>query len=303
MVPLSVIPPTMPELPEVETIVRDLRPVLVGRRVVGVETDWPKYFQFPKTTAAFKRGVIGRTITAIDRRGKRIVIHLDADRLLVIHQKISGRLLVGNWKRAAAARPGGGRRIVWRPMSANGGRYVHLVFDLDDGRQLALSDLRKFATVLCGEAAVILNRPEIRTLGPEPLSAQLTFARFTQLFARRRGGIKALLMNPTFIAGIGNIYSDEILYVAGLHPLSRVERFEERQLKALYRSIRSVLRLAIRLRGTGVDAPPLPAAQSMGYDRVRLVYHRTTCPRGHPLTRIKVGGRSAHFCATEQELM
>ncbi|HQX83432.1 MAG TPA: DNA-formamidopyrimidine glycosylase family protein, partial [Vicinamibacterales bacterium] len=75
----------MPELPEVETIVRDLRPALVGRRVVGVETDWPKYFLFPKTAAAFKRRVIGRTITAIDRRGKRIVIHLDADRLLVIH--------------------------------------------------------------------------------------------------------------------------------------------------------------------------------------------------------------------------
>lgn len=293
----------MPELPEVETIVSDLRPRLVGRRIVGVQTDWPKYFKFQKSAGAFKRGVVGRTITAIDRRAKQIVIRLDADRLLVIHQKISGRLLVGNWTRAHKARPGGGRRTVWRPIPPSSGRFVHLIFDLDDGRQLALSDLRKFATVLCGRAAVVLNLPEIRALGPEPLDARFTFAEFKRLLARRRGRVKSLLMNPAFIAGIGNIYSDEILYVAGLHPLSRVDRLEERHLKALYRSIRSVLRRAIRLRGTGVDAPPLPVSGAKGYDRVRLVYHRTTCPRGHPLARITVGRRSAHFCPTEQTLV
>lgn len=293
----------MPELPEVETIVSDLRPAIVGRRIVGVQTDCPKYFTFPKSAAAFRRGVIGRTIVGIDRRAKRILIHLDRDRLLVIHQKISGRLLVGKWERVDVRGASGRRRRVWRPISPSGGRYVHLLFALDDGRQLALSDLRKFATVLCGRAAVVLDLPEMQALGPEPLDPQFTLARFRSLCAGRRGRLKSLLTNPAFIAGIGNIYSDEILFAARLHPLSRVEHLESRHLKALYRSIQSVLRRAIRLRGTGVDAPPLPLAGAKGYDRIRLVYHRSICPLGHPLTRVKIGGRSAHFCPTEQELV
>ncbi len=108
------------------------------------------------------------------------------------------------------------------------------------------------------------------------------------------------LMNPAFIAGIGNIYSDEILYAAGVHPLSAIDRLSERRLEALFRAIRTVLRRAIRLRGTGVDAPPRPERGAKGYDRVRRVYHRVVCPHGHRLRRIKVAGRSAHFCPVEQ---
>jgi formamidopyrimidine-DNA glycosylase len=293
----------MPELPEVETIVRDLRPQIVGRRIVGVQTDWPKCFTYPKSAAGFRRAVVGRTITGIGRRAKRILIYLDTEWLLVIHQKISGRLLAGHWERVQLAQPGGGRRRVWRPIPPSGGRYVHLLFDLDDGRQLALSDLRKFGTAMVGRAADILNRADMRMLGPEPLDRRFTLDVFRQLCARRRGRIKSLLMNPTFIAGIGNLYSDEILYAARLHPLSRIERLEPPHLDALYRSLRSVLRRAVRLRGTGVDAPPLPLAGAKGYDRVRLVYHRSTCPHGHTLTRIRVGGRSAHFCPIEQKLV
>jgi len=143
----------MPELPEVETIVTDLRPTLIGRRIVDVQTDWPKYFRITKSAGAFKRGVIGRTITAIDRRAKRIVIHLDADRLLVIHQKISGRLLIGNWTRTPRLRRGRRTTSAWQPIPPSRGRFVHLIFDFDDGRQFALSDLRKFATILFGRAA------------------------------------------------------------------------------------------------------------------------------------------------------
>ncbi len=142
--------------------------------------------------------------------------------------------------------------------------------------------------------------PEMNGLGPEPLDPQFTYAEFKTRIARRTGRLKPLLMNPTFVAGIGNIYADEILYVAGIHPLSAVERLREQDVIALFRSMRTVLRRAIRLRGTGVDAPPRPERTAQGYDRVRLVYHRTTCPRGHRLRRIRVGGRSAHFCPVEQ---
>ncbi len=144
--------------------------------------------------------------------------------------------------------------------------------------------------------------PEMSGLGPEPLDPRFTYADFKKRIARRTGRVKPLLMNPAFIAGIGNIYADEILYVAGIHPLSAVEHLRTRDFAALFRSIRTVLRRAIRLRGTGVDAPPRPERLAQGYDRVRLVYHRTTCPRGHRLRRIRIAGRSAHFCPVEQRL-
>lgn len=288
----------MPELPEVETIVNDLRPKLVGRRILRIESDCPKYFR-TASLGAFRRCVLGRTIRGVERRAKRILIHLDGDWLIVIHQKISGRLLVGRWRRRVR-RSGAGSSSAWEPQPPGGGRFVHLLFDLDDGRQLGLSDLRKFATVLYGRRADIMALPEMNGLGPEPLAAQFTCAEFKKRIARRTGRIKPLLMNPAFIAGIGNIYADEILYVAGIHPLSAVERLRHEDVIALFRSIRTVLRKAIRLRGTGVDAPPRPEQAARGYDRVRLVYHRATCPRGHQLRRIRVGGRSAHFCPVEQ---
>ncbi len=290
----------MPELPEVETIVNDLRPQLVGRRIVGVLTDCPKYFRPPSSFREFERCVRGRTIGDVTRRAKRILIPLNGDLLIVIHQKISGRLQIGTW-RHHRRRSGPGNSSLWEPEPPGAGRFVHLLFDLDDGRQLALSDLRKFATVLCGRRAEVMARPEMMALGPEPLAPRFTYSKFKKRIARRKGGIKALLMNPGFIAGIGNIYSDEILYVAGIYPLSSVEHLRESHLAALFRSIKAVLKEAVRLRGTGVDAPPAPAAGAKGYDRVRLVYHRATCPRGHRVARIKVGGRSAHFCPTEQE--
>jgi formamidopyrimidine-DNA glycosylase len=292
----------MPELPEVETIVNDLRPQLVGRQIVRVETDCPRYFRPPTSFREFERCVRGRTIGDVSRRAKRILIGLDGDLLIVIHQKISGRLLIGTWRRRRR-RSGPGHSSLWQPEPPGAGRFVHLLFHLDDGRQLALSDLRKFATVLYGRHADVMALPEMKALGPEPLGPGFTCASFKRRIARRTGAIKPLLMNPAFVAGIGNIYSDEILYVAGLHPLSRVDRLDERQVTRLYRSLRSVLRRAVLLRGTGVDAPPLPAARAKGYDRVRLVYHRATCPRGHPLARITVGGRSAHFCPIEQKLV
>ncbi len=295
---------TVPELPEVEIIARDLRANIVGRKILDVQTDWPKYFRLPKSSAAFKACVEGRRITAVDRRGKNVLIHLADGYLLLIHQKISGRLLVGNWRRVQDRKAG---RTRWQPapplpgMPPSRGRFVHLLFDLDDGRQLGLSDLRKFGKALCAKEAVIFDLPEMRNLGPEPLDPRFTFARFTDLFANRKGRIKQMLMNPNFIAGIGNIYSDEILYAAGIHPLTPLTHLKGAELRALYGTIKRVLRRAIRLGGTGVDSPASSGAET-GYDRVRMVYRRAACPHGHPIQRLKIGGRSAHFCLAEQQL-
>lgn len=241
-----------------------------------MQTDWPKCFRLPKSSAAFKACAAGRSITAVDRRGKNILIHLDDSYLLLIHQKISGHLFAGNWRRVRDRTAG---RPRWQPAPPvpgtppSRGRFVHLLFNLDDGRQLGLSALRRFGKALCAEEAVIFDLPEIRYLGPEPLEPRFTFARFNDLFAGRKGRIKQMLMNPNFIAGIGNIYSDE-----------------------------RVPRKAIRLGGTGVDAPTSSGVES-GYDRVRMVYRRAVCPRGHPIQRLKISGRSAHFCPPEQRLL
>ncbi len=287
----------MPELPEVETIVNDLRPRLLGRRIVGVQSDCPKYFG-ARSVRHFEQCVLGRTITGIARRAKRILIHLDGDRLLVIHQNISGRLLVGRWRRRDPAATASSS--VWEPDSPSGGRFVHLLLDLDDGQQLGLSDLRKFATILCGSCASVMALPEMRRIGPEPLDPTFTYEAFRARCRGRRAAVKSMLMNPAFIAGIGNIYSDEILYAAGIHPLSAMDRLRQHQVEALFHAIKTVLTRAVRLRGTGVDAPPRPERGARGYDRVRLVYHRVFCPRGHRLRRIRIGGRSAHFCPVEQ---
>jgi len=293
----------MPELPEVEVIANQLRPRLVGRRIVDVQTDWPKYFRLPMAEADFRSCIKGRRINSVRRRAKYILIYLSGDHLLAVHQKISGRLLVGRWARKPI---GGGHHSQWPPVRFGGnepprGRFIHLVFELDNGEQLVLSDLRKFAKVLCGAKQAILDLPEIRNLGPEPLAPEFTFLKFERLFSRKRGTLKRVLMDPTFIAGIGNLYSDEILYVARLHPLTRVEHLKTSQLRILHRSIRSVLQKAIRLGGTGT---PGPGGSKLGYDRIILVYGRQgqRCPQGHVIERIKIGGRSANFCPVEQKL-
>jgi formamidopyrimidine-DNA glycosylase len=144
-----------------------------------------------------------------------------------------------------------------------------------------------------------LNLDEIRRLGPEPLDPWRTFSDFARLFEGRTGRIKALLMNPTFIAGIGIIYSDEILYAARIQPLSRVDQLVEPGLSSLYRCMRAVLQKAIRLRGTGIEGSRDSPA---GYDRVRMVYQQKLCPKGHAVHRIRASGRSAHFCPVEQKL-
>ncbi len=285
----------MPELPEVEVIVRELRVPLMGRRIDDVRTDWPKYFHLPKSEEAFRSCVKGRRIEAVRRRAKYILIHLSPSHLLLVHQKISGRLQMGRWSwNPAVSR--------WLPSSSDAppsGRFIHLVFELDNGEQLGLSDLRKFAKVMCGPERDILNLPELRNLGPEPLSPRFTFAAFERLFHHKRGNLKEALMNPAFIAGIGNLYADEILYTALLHPLTRVEHMKTPQLSTLYHSMRTVLRKAIRLGATGRRGS---GGARQGYDRVLLVYGREgeRCPRGHIIERIKVGGRSAYFCPIEQ---
>ena len=299
----------MPELPEVETVVKGLNQKVRGLTIKNVWSDWPKYFKPHFSFKKFKHHVVGRKVIKASRRGKNILIELSDGHLMLIHQKMTGHLLVGTWRHN---QKGDGRTKTsgfWQPVKAGPlqdpmNDFIHLMFFLNNGTQLALSDARKFAKVLCGPKEEVLKSEDLKQLGPEPLDPDFNFNKFKRLFKSKRGRIKQVLMDQGFIAGIGNIYSDEILYGAKIHPLSRAEKLKEQQLKAIYRAMKKILKKAIKLRGTSIDDFRDTAGKKGYYAQARLVYQKEgeKCPKGHIIKRLKIGGRSAHYCPKEQEL-
>ncbi|RJQ14319.1 bifunctional DNA-formamidopyrimidine glycosylase/DNA-(apurinic or apyrimidinic site) lyase [Candidatus Parcubacteria bacterium] len=297
----------MPELPEVETVVRGLNRKVRGLKIKDVWSDWPKYFKPHLSLFKFKKHVVGKKINIVHRRGKNILFNLSDGHVLLIHQKMTGHLLIGNWiynpKGDGRTRTSG----FWRPVSHGPlqdprNDFIHLMFFLNNGRQLALSDARKFAKVLCGPREEIFGKKDISSLGPEPLDAGFAFEKFKDLFKNKKGRIKQVIMDQNFIVGIGNIYSDDILYSAKVHPLSRVENLPDSILKKIYKATRTILQKAIRLGGTSIDDFRNIDGKKGYYDKARLVYQKEKCPKGHFIKRIRVGGRTASFCSKEQRI-
>ena len=300
----------MPELPEVQTIVSGLKKTVKNRRIVDMWTDWPKY-------RGIRRHVVGKKIIGVERRGKNIFFDLSDRHLLLIHQKLSGHLLVGNWVEKVKSKEQGEKlpekwqNQKWIPDVKSGplwedrNRFIRLIFFLDNGKMLALSDVRRFAKVLCGPREAILGLPDIAELGPEAL--EISEKEFAALFENKKGNIKTVLMDQNFIAGIGNIYADEILWLAKIHPEARVEKLSPAQIKSLYKSTRKILLKAIKLKGSSVDDYRLPTGARGGYDKVILAYRRTgeKCAKmgcKGIIIRKVIGGRSAHFCSAHQKL-
>src|SRR3990167_7717292 len=226
----------MPELPEEETIVRDLRKKIVGLKITDVWADWPKTLKQAGGIDGFKKQVKNKKILSVRRRAKYIVVDIEGKKTIFIHQKISGHLLYGKWKVVS----GKWESIVSGPLKddkQNG--YIRFMLMLNNGYQLALSDLRRFGKVILVDDDKVKDLKEIRDLGPEPL--EINFKKFEELFnpliglkARKKGRIKQVLMDPTFVAGIGNIYADEILWSSGIRPLSRVENLDKKDLKNIF---------------------------------------------------------------------
>ncbi len=283
----------MPELPEVETIVRKLRngepveqglpayPSPVGHVITGVGVDWPRV-AYPSAEAII-RELPGHRIQAIGRRGKYIVFSLSPgpaalepdsteSRYLLIHLKMSGRLDV-----LAAATPRS--------------KHVHVVLTLDNGYELRFNDARKFGRVYWVENPGVVTGK----LGPEPLGEGLSLKAFRERIGSKTGALKPLLLDQTFVAGIGNIYADEALWRAKLHPLRRASSLSPAEVAALYRGIRAALADGIRHEGSAIDWV-YPEGNYQNYFRV---YGRTgqSCRRCHTaIQRIVVGQRSTHFC-------
>lgn len=292
----------MPELPEVETIVRELKPKVLRRTFVDVWTDWKPLIKKPSSFKKFTDEIKGKKIVNVRRRAKNIIIDLTGQKSLLIHQKMTGHLLVGNWKKEKNA---------WRAETKGPikndpqNRFLHLIFFLDNKKQLALSDLRKFAKVELWDTKELNNSLYFKALGPEPLEKTFTFEKFKGILPKK-GKIKQVLMDQAVISGIGNIYSDEILWQSRVHPLKDVSKLAEKELRRIFSAISEILKKAIKFKGDSFSDYRRPEGQKGQYQDIQKVYGKEgePCPAKNcgEIRRIKIGGRSAHFCPKCQKL-
>jgi formamidopyrimidine-DNA glycosylase len=271
----------MPELPEVETVARDLRGLIVGATIVDAETRWARTLR-GITPEAFADGVAGRRIEGVSRRGKQVVVSLDGDAFLTIHLKMTGQLFVVR-------------------QDTPGDPYVRLILQLEDGREMRFRDIRKFGRVGLYLAA---DDDPFATTGPEPLADSFTVAAFRRRIRGRKGRLKPLLLDQSFIAGVGNIYADEALWAARLHPLRTARTLRPADERRLWLELRRILAEAVIRRGSSIDDYTAPDGDGEMQEHLR-VYQLAgePCLRcGRPIRRIVVGGRATHFCSWCQRL-
>jgi len=285
----------MPELPEVQTTVSGLKSRVLLRTFIDVWSDWEKTIKKPKSFEDFKKQIKGKKIKKIWRRAKNIIFDLSDGYSLLVHQKMTGHLLYGTWNMGQ----GTWVPVEEGPLNDPYNRFLHLIFFLDNKKMLALSDLRKFAKVELWKTNELLNSKEFKNLGPEPLDKNFIFKKFKEVLKRKKGKIKQVLMDPYIIAGIGNIYSSEALWLAKIHPEKDVLELNKKELKLLYQAIKKVLTLGIKLGGESFSDYRKVDGSKGDFDTERKAYKRENqkCHRcGTKIKRLKIGGRSAFFC-------
>jgi formamidopyrimidine-DNA glycosylase len=291
----------MPELPEVETVARGLQRLIAGATIVGATVHWDRTIRNPQPPERFVAEIIEATVRRVSRRAKTVLLHLEDGRVMTVALRMTGALIVTGAETPADP-------------------YARVVFALADGRELRYRDVRKFGriglwpggglrSVGAGRGARSRKVAEggrryrigevFSGHGPEPLQQSFTARRFAERLGRRSAKLKSLLLDQSFIAGVGNIYADEALWRARLHPLRTADSLDADEITRLHRAVRHVLRAAVANRGSsfsdyvGVDGEPGANAERLA------VYRRTEepCYRcGRPIRRIVVGQRSTHFC-------
>ena len=270
----------MPELPEVETYVRELAPVLLGRRVTAVRVKWPRTIAAP-ASEVFEQSLVGSTFSEFGRRGKYMLFGLQDGRFLVVHLRMTGKLEVV-------------------PQATAPGKHIHVIMDLDNGASVHFQDTRKFGRMwLTDNVDSVLAK-----LGPEPLGEAFTPDYLAERLASRKASIKALLLDQGIVAGVGNIYADEALYRARIHPSRPGGSLSHQEIAQLHAAVVALLARAIELQGSSLGTSSLqnysrPGGQSGGFQEEHWVFRRTGKPCmncGHPIERLVIAQRSTHFC-------
>lgn len=266
----------MPELPEVESVIRGLRDELIGRQLLGLECHWEKTLQ-GFTPVTFGKMIRGNTVTQLTRRGKYIIIHTDCS-VIVIHLRMTGRLYLAQSEEKLEA-----------------DRWLRVNFLLDDDWQLRFSDLRKFGRISLADGLA----SHFSHLGPEPLSEAFDINGFKMSCQARKKSIKTLLLDQGIVAGIGNIYADESCFLAGIHPTRPANSLTDSEVSRLHRCIRDVLRYAIQYEGSSFQWYRKPDGNEGNLQEHFYVFNRAngrcrSCEE--TIVKIRHHGRGTHFC-------
>jgi formamidopyrimidine-DNA glycosylase len=290
----------MPELPEVHTTVEGLKGVIIGKTIKAVWSDFhvgttrgdgetiknKKYFE------KFRKTIIGAKIKSLERRGKNILIHLNpstgsgqVNYTIIVHMKMTGNLMYGR--------------------HANN-KFIHLIFTLNDKQYLVLADMRKFASVTISKTAELNLHDRISKLGPEPLDPKFNTQKlFTIIHSKKSMPIKSALLDQTALAGIGNIYSDEILWQTGIHPFSKAEKVPEKKFAEIFKAMRQILKFSIKQGGDSKSDYRNAFGEKGSFQNFHKVYGKKgqKCSKKNCsgiIERTVVRGRSAHFCPKHQ---
>ena len=306
----------MPELPEVQTTVNGINERAKGLVIKDVWNDYKSLhhagkdnIKDPNFYISFRKAVIGAKIVEAARRAKNVLIHLSNGYTVIIHMKMTGHVLYGAYTKTTED---GKEKLValdkgpLRDDPFN--RHIRFAFLLSDGKHLALSDMRRFAKVTMTKTAKLEKSPHLNASGPEPLEKSFTVRAFkTRLLLRPNGPIKTVLMDHTILAGIGNIYSDEILWKTGLHPLVKVRDVDEKHFPVMWKVMKEILAKGIDFGGDSMSDYRNISGEAGEFQNRHNAYRKTgsRCSKKGcegTIVKLKVGGRSAHFCDTHQKL-
>ncbi|HZW68292.1 MAG TPA: DNA-formamidopyrimidine glycosylase [Pseudogracilibacillus sp.] len=273
----------MPELPEVETIRGTLERFVLQKEIASVSVLWPGIIQHPTDTEAFKMLLHGETIQKIARRGKFLLFYL-TDYVLVSHLRMEGKYRVVDSHEEV-------------------GKHTHLVFHFTDGSDLRYDDVRKFGTMHVFPIGEEFKVKPLKQLGPDPFDPAYTIEYLREKLARTRRMIKAVLLDQTVIAGLGNIYVDEVLFLAKIHPETRANELGNEQIELIYKYAREVLEKAVAQGGTTIRSYVDGAGEMGMFQQQLYAYGQDGEPChycGKEIEKLKVAGRGTHICPTCQ---
>jgi formamidopyrimidine-DNA glycosylase len=287
----------MPELPEVETIRRDLAARIINQPIAAVHLLASKTAQNP--AAFFKKSLVGKKFLNISRRGKLLIFQITANSFLLIHLKMTGQLIYLDKKVKIA----GGHSLKEQNLEKLPSKHTRAIIEFKNSGRLFFNDLRRFGYLKI-VSALELEKILKLNYGPEPLTKEFTFTNFKNILTGRRLKIKVLLLNQKLIAGLGNIYVDESLFAARINPERIASRIKPAEIKKLYQAINQVIKRAIKYRGTTFNNYVDSRGEKGSFSSFLKVYGRAgekciNC--GRPIQKKKIAGRGTHYCASCQK--